>query len=334
MMSYLKEPLTAGKLYLKNRLVMPPMATFKFESDGSVSRDLLDYYENKSKGGYISLIIVEHSFVSQAGRAGNQQLSIADDAVVDGLHLLSDVIHKNGSKAVIQINHAGSLAPPELTGCDALGPSAVRNPAKSDQAVIPKELDRNEIKRIVSEFKSAAARAKRAGFDGVELHSCHGYLLNQFLSPVTNKRDDDYGGDILNRIRIHIEVIMAIREAVGEDFPILLRMGATDDMEGGISIEDSKAAAAAFEAAGADILDISGGMCRYTLSGNDKPGYFSPYSKAIKEVVSIPVIVTGGVTKAEEAEDILRGKRADLVGVGRAVYKDSGWGKARDGESD
>ena len=160
----------------------------------------------------------------------------------------------------------------------------------------------------------------------MEIHSAHGYLLDQFLSPLTNKRTDEYGGDINGRIKIHLEIIRAIREAVG-DFSILLRMGATDYLEGGLTIEDSKKAAFAFEQAGVDILDISGGMCRYTIPGANEPGYFSPYSMAIKEVVSIPVILTGGITKADEAEAILRDKKADLVGVGRAIYKDSDWAK-------
>ena len=324
-MAYLDQPLENSPLNLKNRLVMPPMATAKSEADGSITQDVLNYYDEKTKGGYLSLVIIEHSYVSLEGKASNRQLSVAEDYLVDSLKKLSEIIHKNGSKTVMQINHAGSAASKEVTGIDPLGPSAISNPSK-ENAEIPKSLDQNDIMSIVNSFQAAAVRVKKAGFDGVEIHSAHGYLLNQFLSPLTNKRTDEYGGDINGRIKIHLEIIRAIREAVG-DFSILLRMGATDYLEGGLTIEDSKKAAFAFEQAGVDILDISGGMCRYTIPGANEPGYFSPFSMAIKEVVSIPVILTGGITKVDEAEAILWDKKADLVGVGRAIYKDSDWTK-------
>ncbi|MGV8982008.1 NADH:flavin oxidoreductase [Clostridium sp.] len=323
-MSYLLKPLEQCKLVLNNRLVMPPMATSKSEQDGSVSKEILDYYEEKSHGGYISLIIIEHSFIAQQGKASERMLSIADDSIVKDLKELANVIHKNGSKTVMQINHAGSAANKDVTGCDPVGPSAIANPRIGN---IPRELSISEIKNIILEFASAARRVKEAGFDGVEIHSAHGYLLNQFFSPLTNKRTDEYGGDILGRIKIHLEIIKAVREAVGNDFPILLRLGASDYMEGGSTIEDSKTAATEFENAGVDILDISGGFCGYTISGNTSQGYFSPLTEAIKEVVSIPVILTGGITEVSAAEKLLSSGKADLIGVARAIYKDSKWAK-------
>ncbi|WP_088228227.1 NADH:flavin oxidoreductase [Desulfosporosinus sp. FKB] len=324
-MMFLDQPLENSKLSLKNRLVMPPMATAKSGIDGSITQDILNYYDEKTKGGYLSLVIIEHSYVSIAGKASKNQLSVAEDSLIDGLKKLSNLIHNNGSKTVMQINHAGSAASKEVIGMDPIGPSAVINPSK-ENAAVPIALDRDGIKEIVDNFQKAAIRVKEAGFDGVEIHSAHGYLLNQFLSPLTNKRTDEYGGDITGRIKFHLEIIKAIREGVG-DFPILLRMGATDYREDGLTIEDSQKAASAFEQAGVDILDISGGMCRYSLPGVQEPGYFAPYSAAIKAAVSIPVIVTGGITKAEDAEAILGEKKADLVGVGRAIYKDSNWAK-------
>lgn len=322
-MSYLLQPLNEGKLKLKNRLVMPPMATAKSGPDGKINTGILEYYDDKSKGGYISLIIIEHSFVSQQGKASSNQMSIAEDSVTGKLKELADLIHKNGSKTVMQINHAGSAALSTITGMASVGPSAVLNPPKGE--IIPEELSANDIRKIADDFKSAALRVKMAGFDGVEIHSAHGYLLSQFLSPLTNKRTDEYGGDIFGRCRIHIEIIKAVREAVGEDFPILLRLGASDYMEGGLTIEDSKIAAVEFEKAGVDLLDISGGFCRYIIPGSDQPGYFSPLSKEIKKVVKIPVIVTGGITEVYTAEEILSEGDADLIGVARAIYRDSDW---------
>ncbi|MDF2883786.1 MAG: oxidase [Clostridiaceae bacterium] len=323
-MSYLIKPLNNQKLYLKNRLVMPPMATSKSQSDGKVSRDILNYYDEKSKGGYISLIIIEHSFIAQQGKADGRQMSSAEDGVVENLKKLAEVIHENDSKAVMQINHAGSAASKDITGYEPVGPSAVKNPRKGN---IPKELTKDEIKDIINAFRAAALRVKEAGFDGVEIHSAHGYLLNQFFSPLTNKRTDEYGGDVMERIKIHLEVIKAVRQAVGSEFPVLLRLGASDYMEGGSTIEHSKIAAVEFEKAGVDILDISGGFCGYVLPSATEQGYFSSLTEQIKKVVSIPVILTGGITQAKAAEQLLSEGKADLIGVGRAIYKDSSWAK-------
>lgn len=321
-MSYLLKMLNIGNLTLKNRLVMPPMATSKADEEGKISKDILDYYDEKSKGGYISLVIIEHSFITKKGKAHERQLSASDDSMVDGLNQLSNIIHKNGSKAVMQINHAGSAASKEVTGYDIVGPSAISHPRKDS---VPMELTVLQIKVIIEEFRNAARRVKEAGFDGVEIHSAHGYLLNQFFSPLTNKRNDQYGGDLLGRIKIHLEIIKAVREAVGNDFIVLLRLGACDYMEGGITIENSKIAALEFEKAGVDVLDISGGFCGYTVPGHTNQGYFSPLTEAIKKVVSIPVILTGGITEVDSAEELLGEGKADLIGVGRAIYKDSAW---------
>jgi NADPH2 dehydrogenase len=323
-MPYLLKPLKVRSMNLANRLVMPPMATAKAGPDGKVSQALLDYYEEKSRGGYISLIIIEHSYIAPEGKASDNQLSVSDDAMVPGLRKLAEVIHRNGSKTAMQINHAGSAALKEVTGTTPLAPSATANPRRGD---LPRAVTLKEIDDIVKAFKDAGRRVKEAGFDAVEIHSAHGYLLNQFLSPLTNKRTDEYGGDISNRIRIHLQVIEAVRSAVGPDFPIQVRLGASDYTEGGTTIEDSKVAAQAFEKAGADIIHISGGFVGYTPPGLSGQGYFAPLSEAVKSAVSIPVILTGGFTEAEAAEKFLAEKKADLIGVGRAILQDSTWAK-------
>lgn len=323
-MPHLLKPLQAGALTLTNRLVMPPMATSKAEADGKVSPAILDYYQEKSAGGYFSLIIIEHSFVQQAGKASKNQLSVAEDSVIDGLTELAAVIHRNGSKAVMQINHAGSATDQDITGTIAVGPSAVKNPRKGS---VPHELTKQEISEIVAAFGDAARRVKQAGFDGVEIHSAHGYFLNQFFSPLTNRRTDEYGGDVLARIRIHLEVIAAVRAAVGPDFPVLLRLGAADYVDGGTTAHDSQIAVKEFEKAGINIIDISGGFSGYTIPGNNEQGYFAPLSAAVKDAVATPVILTGGITEVQAAEQLLALKKADLIGVGRAVLQDSLWAK-------
>lgn len=323
-MPYLLKPLEIGPFTLTNRLVMPPMATAKAEPDGKVSREMLDYYAEKSQGGYLSLIIIEHSFVSPEGKASIKQLSAADDSVVEGLRELAAVIHRNGPKTVMQLNHAGSLTSEETTGTTPVAPSPVANPRNGKQ---PRELTRQEIADIVRAFEKAALRVQKAGFDGVEIHSAHGYLLNQFFSPLTNRRTDEYGGEVLNRIRLHLQVIEAVRSAVGKDFPILLRLGASDFTEGGTTIADSQIAAREFEKAGVNIIDISGGFSGYIIPGLTGEGFFAPLSESVKKAVSIPVILTGGITGAQAAEQLLAEGKADLVGVGRAVLNDSDWAK-------
>lgn len=321
-MSYLLKPLQAGPLTLTNRLVMPPMATAKADPDGKVNPSILNYYAEKSAGGYLSLIIIEHSFIQLDGKASDLQLSVSADSVVEGLQRLAEIIHRNGSKTVMQINHAGSNTTAAITGTTPVAPSAVSHPRRGN---MPQELSWEEIVNIVRSFQSAARRTKEAGFDGVEIHSAHGYLLNQFFSPLTNQRTDEYGGNVHHRIRLHLQIIEAIRATVGDDFPILLRLGASDFLEGGITIEDSQVAAQEFAKAGVSILDISGGFSGYMVPELSGQGYFAPLSEAIKKVVSIPVMLTGGITEVQAAEQLLAEGKADLIGVGRAVLNNSKW---------
>ena len=321
----LLKPIEAGNLKLNNRLVMPPMATAKSTDDGKVSDEIIDYYKEKSEGGYIGLIIIEHSYIMKQGKASKGQLSVADDDTIEGLRKLADVIHQNGSKAVMQLNHAGSAAEEEVIGSVPVGPSAVVNPRKGEQT--PHELTKGEIDHIINAFANSARRCKEAGFDGVEIHSAHGYLLNQFFSPLSNKRNDEYGGSVHNRINIHLKVIDAVKKAVGDDFPVLLRLGASDYMDGGATIEDSLFAVKEFEKAGIDIIDISGGFCGYNVPGSNEQGYFASLTEDIKKVVSIPVILTGGIKDGKVAEDLLANNKADLIGVGRAILKDSSWAR-------
>jgi len=312
-MSKLFNSIQIGSLNLNSRLVMPPMATGK-APDGNVTEDILKYYDDKSQGGYIGLIVIEHSYINPEGKAHKNQLSVSEGVDIDKLKALA---------YIIQINHAGIQTSEEVTGFPSVGPSEVPN----SKGVVAKELSVDEIKGIVKAFGEAASRVKAAGFDGVEIHAAHGYLLHQFFTPLTNKRTDSYGGDVKNRIRIHLEVIEAVRKAVGENFPILLRLGASDYTDGGVTIEDSLVAGVEFEKAGINILDVSGGVRGFVVPGANEEGYFWPLTKALKEALSIPVVLTGGIVTPEAAEKLLEDEKADLIGVGRAIYKDSEWAK-------
>lgn len=311
-------PLTVKNLKLKNRIVLPPMATTKSKGDGAMSDEILNYYNEKTADGDLALVIVEHSFISEEGRANKKQVSVASDKMVEGLRKLSDLLHKNGTLGVMQINHAGLYAKPNDPFILPAGPSML--PGQNI-----KVLSKEDLGKITEDFTDAARRCKEAGFDGVEIHSAHGYLLNQFYSPLINKREDEYGGKLENRIRLHVEIIRAVREAVGSEYPIFLRLGAADYKEGGTTIEDSVAASVVFEKEGVDLLDISGGYCGYVHPTEKSQGYFKEITEALKKAVNIPVLLTGGITDLEAADEILEKDQTDLIGIGRVIYNDSNW---------
>lgn len=241
---------------------------------------------------------------------------------------LADAIHNNGVKAVAQISHAGGAANPQDTGMEPVSASAVQSPRAKAGAPLPRAMTVGEIQAVVEAFAQAACRAQEAGFDGVELHAAHGYLLNQFYSPLTNHRTDAYtGATLAGRLRFLLEAVEAVRAAVGQELLLAVRLGAGDDMPGGTTVEDSVRACQLLEQAGVDLLDISGGFCGPYRGGSKEQGYFSDWSQTVKAAVSVPVLVTGGITQPEAARRLLEAGKADLVGVGRALLKDSLWAK-------
>lgn len=306
---------------------MPPIATYQATGDGWVTEPMLEYYGARAKGGYIGLIVTEHSFITKQGKAKAKQLSLASDIAVEGLKRLTDVIHQDGTKVFAQLNHAGSAALPDVTGIPAVAPSSVPLPVTPPMGsgTLPEALTREQIAQITQEFADAALRAKKSGYDGVEVHSAHAYLLNQFYSPLTNQRTDEYGGAFENRLRFLLEAVAAVRTAVGADYPISVRLGGCDYMKGGSTIEDSIRATKLLEQAGIDLLSVSGGMCRYTRKDQTEAGYFRDMSAAIRQNVTIPVLLTGGVQAPSEAETLLETGAADLIGIGRALLKDAHW---------
>lgn len=246
------EPLKIRNITLQNRIVMPPMDRSS-SRDGSVSDDLINHYRERAES--TGLIIIEHEYVSPEGRAHPKQLSMAGDEVIEGYRKLADAIHLEGSNAIAQISHAGFE-------------SKVENPLNVNAMTL------DDIAHVRESFIKAALRTEKAGFDGVEIHCAHGYLLNQFYSPYTNKRTDDYGGSLLNRSRLTNEIIRGMREALGEDHIIAVRFGAYDYLDGGSRLEDIGEAVMSFENSGMDLLDISGGLCRFKNPLSKEPGWF------------------------------------------------------------
>jgi NADPH2 dehydrogenase len=301
---------------LKNRIVMPPMHTGLATTEGAVTDSLVEHYVSRSKA--LGLVIIEHSYASLAGKLSDKQLGIHDDGLVSGLERLSSRIHATGTPVVIQINHAGKSTSMDLTGMQPLAPS----PSES-----ARELLVEEIEALTEVFTVAAERAIKAGFDGVEVHGAHGFLLNQFFSPLTNRRLDEYGGSLEKRMRFPLEVVRSIRKRIGGRL-LLYRLGSDDMDPAGTRIEDSQRFAVKLEEAGVDIIDVSGGLCGSRpeeLQG--KQGYFVPQAQQIKQVVDMPVIGVGGIVDAKYAERLVREERVDLVAVGRELLKDPDWAK-------
>ncbi|MFO7791661.1 MAG: NADH:flavin oxidoreductase [Candidatus Saliniplasma sp.] len=314
-MPHLFTPLKVGSVKLRNRVVLPPMATEKSSSDGFPTEELYEHYDKQSKGP--GMVIVEHSYVSKKGKLSSNQLGIYSDEHVKKLSKLSDIIRSNGAVSAIQINHAGGACKQKVIGEKAVGPSDAYF-----EDVEPLTVE--EMGSIKDDFIQAAERAVEGGFDAVEVHGAHGFLLGQFMSPMTNQRDDEYGGESLeNRMRFPLEVVKSVKEVVGDKL-LLYRLGATDMDENGLTVDESKVFAKELEKIGVDIIDVSG-----NLSGSrpdkDRQGYFVPAAEEIRSVVNVPVIGVGGITKPSYADEIVRDGKVDLVAVGREQWKKPDW---------
>lgn len=323
-MPSLSDPLVTGNIELKNRIVMPPMANDMATADGEVTDSHIGHYRARAEGG-AGLVIVEHSYVLPSGKMTERQLGIHDDGLVPGLARLSAAIRAAGARCAIQLTHAGANTAPEVCGCQPVGPSDIPVPGREE---IPKPLDADEIGEIVNAYGRAAARAVKAGFDAIEVHAAHGFLLNEFVSPYTNRRTDSYGGSAENRLRLPLEVIAAVRSQTGPAYPLLYRFGANDFLEGGLDLEAASKIAPVLQDAGINILDISGGLCgsRPRMFAGVQ-GFFVPLAQAIKAVVAVPVIAVGGIREPAFANQVIRDGKADLVAVGREMLRNPNWAR-------
>jgi len=325
-MANLFDSLEVRGIRLRNRIVMPPIATERATPRGEVTDWHLKHYATIAVDGP-GLVIVEHTYIRRDGRMSDRQLGIYDDALVPGLARLARAIKSAGAVACMQITHAGARTTRDLIGTQPI--SAWTIPVPGD-AETPRALRREEIQQMTRDYAEAARRAQAAGFDAVEIHGAHGYLLGQFVSPVTNRRTDDYGGSLENRLRFPCEVIRAVREAVGPAMLVLYRFGADDLTPGGITADDAERIAPVLAEAGVDILDVSGGLGG---SGRDRfteQGYFVLLAARVRRAAGIPTIGVGNVRDPEYADRVIREGLVDLIAVGRAQLADPDWAaKAR-----
>lgn len=324
---HLLSPMAVRGMTVRNRVVMPPMGTNFAGPDGSLLENHIAYYEQRARGG-VGLIVVENSCVSfPAGGNGTSQLRIDHDSFVPRLWELTERLHRHGAKAALQLNHAGASANPARTGVPAL--SSSDQPTKpGGTAPIPVPMTHAQIAQVVRDFGTAARRAKTAGFDAVELHAGHGYLLCQFLSPLYNLREDEYGGSPVNRARIMREVLAEVRRQVGPGFPVMVRISADEMVAGGNTLEDSVELMRHFVDE-VDVIDVSAALStnpQYQIDRMDlADGWRAPMARRFREAFGLPTITSGNVRDPEVAERIVADGDSDLVAIGRGLIADPWW---------
>lgn len=319
------EPFTIKHMTVKNRIVMTPMGTNYGEQNGEMSFLHINYYEQRAKGGTGLLIVENASVDSPQGSNGTTQLRIDQDNYIPRLFKLCETVHKHGSCIAIQINHAGASAQSARINMQPVSASDVPSKAGGE---IPRPLEKDEIMHIVKKYGEAAKRAQIAGFDAVEIHAGHSYLISQFLSPLTNKRTDEFGGSLENRARLAKLVIEEVRRQVGPFFPIFVRISADEFMDGGNTLDDCLDYLQYFQEE-VDVFDVSAGLngsIQYQIDANYLPdGWRSYMAKAVKERYGKPCMTMGNIRNPQVAEDILARGDADLIGMGRGLIADPDW---------
>jgi 2,4-dienoyl-CoA reductase-like NADH-dependent reductase (Old Yellow Enzyme family) len=321
--SLLFSPINVNGLILKNRITMAPLFLGHAGPDGMVSQLMLAHYLKMAESG-AALIVVENAAVDLLGRGSPLALMADDDSCINGLTALARLIHQSGALAILQINHAGRYA----FSKDRIAPS----PVPMD-GVAPREMTAKEIDQVARAFAGAAKRVKTAGFDGVELHGGTGYLLSQFLSPRVNKRTDGYGGTLEKRMRFPLEVYAAVRDAVGNEYPVSYRFLADELMPEGLTMDETELFAKELEKKGVAYLSVMAGVhesfriAPYADMEKEE-GYMVPFAHRIKKAATrTPVIAAGRIQTPEFAEKVLREGKADLIGLARVLFADPLWPK-------
>lgn len=319
-------PFSIRGLSLRNRIVRAATYEKRADADGFVTGEILDLYRALARGG-AGLIITGGALVHYRGRAFPRMLCVHSDNYIEGLRRLSDAVHAEDGKICLQIMHGGAQCRPELLrGLPALAPSEVYEPSLG---IAPKAMTDEEIWEAIESFGDATRRAEESGFDALEIHGAHGFLISSFISPFTNKRDDYWGGDAERRFHFLEEVFKSVKASAPPDFPVILKINADDMLEGGITARESLVYAERLEAMGLSAVEISGGMrqskvktARPDISRVEDEAYFRPYGRMFKERLKIPVIVTGGMRSGAVMEQVLERGEADFIGIGRPLIRE------------
>ena len=325
MLEHLFSPIKIGTMEVKNRIVLPPMTVGYGAPDGTVTERHRDYYEARAKGG-VGLIFTEAAAVHAERKYGLFPLGLYDDAQIESWSELAEAVHRHGAKLAPQLMDPGPEGIMLLTGKQPEGPSAVAG--RGVFRTVPRELSVGEIEAVIDDFAEAARRARDAGMDGIQIHAAHGYaMVGSFMSPFFNKRTDDYGGSLEGRLKFLLDIIQAVRDRVGRDFPIAVRISGDERRAGGRTLQETQFIARILVEAGVDALEVSGGTIPFVFWAVVAPGgtplaLNAPFAEAIKQVVDVPVICVGRINTPQIAEFVLETGRADMVSMGRALNAD------------
>jgi len=319
-MDLLFTPATIGTLHLPNRLIRSATAESLADADGRPTPQLGALYRALAKGG-VGLIITGHMYVHPSGKVHPEMTGIYADALIPDLQALVSSVHEEGGRIVAQLNHGGMKCRGG-TVPEPMAPSVVTWKRLEQR---PREMTPGEIARIIQAYAQAARRAQQAGFDGVQIHGAHGYLIGQFLSPFVNQRTDEWGGDIEGRMRFLRAVCAALREQVGPDYPVLIKLGMMDEVAGGLMPEQGLHVAAALTEMGVDALEISGGIGERNLNiqlairSEEDEAYFRPLAQQARAVTQLPIMLVGGLRSRNVMEDVLSTGDADFISLCRPL---------------
>ena len=322
MLDYILSEGSIGSVTLKNRFVVPPMGTGRGNIDGTLNDNIIEYYTERAKGGF-GLIITEVTGIDPLSKAIPEEIMLDEDKYIPKMKEFTDRIHKEGAKIFVQLHHGGRQVLQDVIKAQAVAPSAIQCPVTR---TLPRELKTEEVYQLVEKFGNAALRAKKAGFDGVEIHGAHGYLVGSFLSGFTNKRADEFGGTLARKTKFATDIIKDIKSKCGAAFPICFRISADERVEGGLKPEEAAAICKILENVGTDAIHVSTGvyasMSWIIAPYNIEPGYILSSTKIIKKAVNIPVIAVGRITEPFFANRIIADGIADFAAFGRSSISD------------
>ena len=324
-MSKLFQTTTINGMELPNRFVRSATWEGMAADDGTCTPELKDLYIDLAKGG-LGLIITSHTYVRPDGMGSPRQLGLSEDKFIPGLRDLTDAIHRHNTPVAVELSHAGILSNEKVTQRTPMVVSKVEGYVGSGG----REMTIADIREIVEAFGQAAGRAKEAGFDAIQIHGAHGFLLNQFLSPAFNKRTDAYGGPIENRAKTLLDILATMRRHVGDDFPILIKLNSEDIIDGGLTVSDALQAGLMLQDAGIDAIELSGGTvvtgdhCRTEISSEEKEAYWRKAAKAFKDKVTTALILVGGVRSLQLAEKLYDEGYADYFSMSRPFIREPG----------
>ncbi len=325
-MTQLFEPGTINGMTVPNRFMRSATAERMADEKGHYSELHFKHYRELSEGE-VGLVVTGHGYVQQGGMAGAGQICMADDTVIPGYQKLTEMVHGYDTRIVMQLNHAGRLAPPEFNpGMEVIAPSPLANALNG---ITPKEMNADEIEQLIESYGRAAGRVKECGFDGVQIHAAHGYMVNQWLSPYSNRRNDDWGGDQERRTRFAVEVLRSMRANVGPDYPVMIKMNCADFYEGGLTTTETRYIAERLCEEGIDAIEISGGIyevferiIRPGLYPPEEEPYYLPYAEEIRDAVSVPFMLVGGMRTPLVMEEILAEGIADYISLCRPLIRE------------